>query len=332
MSDEGWFEVQQLNKFYYWKKESGQVSWTIPGTPWRKFADAQNGKVYFCHVETQKTIWKLPEDVRVPSPAPIMSASAESAPPPAPNDHKAEKEEGAQSPAAAPAEEPGSPVAESAPAPAAPAAPAPAAPAPAPAAPAVVSVAPPADSGGGDFKDPDMDLSSRASAMPTPEKEKSHASHERALSVLMNPKRNEFPDSGQQEATMAKLAGNNAFNKKDFVGARQFYDQAVALDPECANFYFNRSATFFCLKDLKSALVDARKCVALAPDNTAALARLGFTLLKCKEYSEAEEVYARALQLEPGSVRSQRGLIRVREGRSVSPSRPSSASPAQSPS
>jgi len=117
-----------------------------------------------------------------------------------------------------------------------------------------------------------------------------------------------------------KQAGNNAFNKKDYVTAKTFYDRAISLDSQCANFYFNRSATFFCLKDLKSALSDARQCVTLAPDNTAALARLGFTLFKCKELPEAEDVYSRALQLEPGSVRSKRGIARVREVRAAAAS------------
>jgi len=165
----------------------------------------------------------------------------------------------------------------------------------------------------------DLDASIRASV--TPEKEKVRVERDRENSVLINPKRNIFDDSKNVEALQEKLAGNTAFNRKDYLTARQHYDRAVNLDGECANFYFNRSATCFCLKDMKQALSDAKRCVSLVPENCAALARLGFTLMKCKEFAEAEEVYSRALRLEPGSVRCKKGLERVRETR-LGPSAP----------
>jgi len=111
----------------------------------------------------------------------------------------------------------------------------------------------------------------------------------------------------------SKNQGNAAFNRKEYAKAKECYDRAIELDGKCANFYFNRSATYFCLKDLPRALSDAQLAVDYLPENTSALARLGFTLLKCRKLDEAEDIYKRALALEPQSQRCIRGLQRVKD-------------------
>jgi len=72
---------------------------------------------------------------------------------------------------------------------------------------------------------------------------------------------------------------------------------------------------FYCLGDLTNALKDARKAVELAPNNASALTRLGFTLMKMSppQYTEAEEVYERALAIDPKNTRSTKGLAKVRQ-------------------
>jgi len=128
-------------------------------------------------------------------------------------------------------------------------------------------------------------------------------------------KKQEFPESSNAEAHVLKVKGNGFFNEKKYPEAKECYDSAIALDETCANYYFNRSAVFYCLSDLTNALKDARKAVELAPSNASALTRLGFTLMKMNppQYKEAEEVYERALAIDPKNTRSTKGLAKVRQ-------------------
>jgi tetratricopeptide (TPR) repeat protein len=129
------------------------------------------------------------------------------------------------------------------------------------------------------------------------------------------PEKKEFPESSDADAQSLKNKGNNHFNRKEFAEAKDCYDNAILLDKDCANFYFNRSAVFYCMSDLANALKDATKAVDLAPDNASALTRLGFTLMKMNppQYDEAESVYERALKIDPKNSRSSKGLAKVRQ-------------------
>jgi len=130
----------------------------------------------------------------------------------------------------------------------------------------------------------------------------------------------EFPESSHTDAQALKIKGNAHFNKKEFAEAKDCYDNAILLDSKCANFYFNRSAVFFCMNDLTNALKDAQLAVELAPENASALTRLGFTLMKMNppQYGEAEEIYERALKLDPKNSRISKGLAKVKQLRSKS--------------
>eukprot|EP00808_Paulinella_micropora_P013341 g72089.t1 len=50
-------------KFYYWRATDGHVSWTIPGTQWRKFKDNNTQNEYFFHIESKEVSWDVPADV-----------------------------------------------------------------------------------------------------------------------------------------------------------------------------------------------------------------------------------------------------------------------------
>jgi len=128
-------------------------------------------------------------------------------------------------------------------------------------------------------------------------------------------KKQEFPESTNLNARALKLKGNNHFNKKEYNEAKECYDSAIGFDDSCANYYFNRSAVFYCLNDLTNALKDAKRAVELAPTNSSALTRLGFTLMKMNppQYDEAEKIYERALEIDPKNIRSSKGLAKVRQ-------------------
>jgi len=125
----------------------------------------------------------------------------------------------------------------------------------------------------------------------------------------------EFPESPDADAQALKQKGNGHFNRKEYLQAKDCYDHAILLDNTCANFYFNRSAVFYCMSELTNALRDATKAVDLAPDNASALIRLAFTLMKMNppQYDEAESVYERALKIDPKNSRVDRGLAKVRQ-------------------
>jgi len=304
---DGWVEVHQqdANKFYYWKATSGEVSWTIPGTPWRKFLEPKTAKVYYCSVETQKTIWKLPDDIVVPPQARPSVMNAPKEPEAAPKEEAKEAPPAPSSASDSPQQQPQSSPVEQKPVEQKPVEqkekePAKESPKMAPIAAEIAGAPSP---------------SPPASPKKEMEEDETPRKHEREASVILNPKKKEFPDSENEDAMIAKNSGNSEFNKKNYSKAKEYYDRAIELDNKCSNFFFNRSAAFFCLRDLHSALTDARTAVELLPENTSALARLGFTLLKCKHYDEAEEIYKRAIKIEPGSTRCQRGLQRVQETR-----------------
>jgi len=121
----------------------------------------------------------------------------------------------------------------------------------------------------------------------------------------------EFPLSENTEARKFKLKGNAFYEAKQFVEALDAYTKAIDLDAKCACFYFNRSAVWFRLKELRKAEEDARKAVELAPRHVSAISRLGLTLIKAEKFDEAAEVYGQAKDLEPSNARVVRGLQRL---------------------
>lgn len=123
----------------------------------------------------------------------------------------------------------------------------------------------------------------------------------------------DFVDSSVPEAVEHKKKGNEFFHDKDYENALIHYTKAVDADPSCANLYFNRSATYYCLKIMDKALEDASKAVELAPVNPSALARLGFTQLKMKMLPEAYAAYSKAVELDPENKRCVQGLAKVKK-------------------
>jgi len=311
---EGWNEVFQesSNKFYYWKPGTNDVNWCIPESKWRKFKEPKSGKIYYCHAESGKTVWKLPEGVVVPESKGRGSVSA--APPTPTGSQKMEIPEPPASPLGKieensdfPPQSDESSSQENS------------------------SEQPPKQESSDTEKPKEtqsekpkeqtekpQEYSERPTALSLSEVDDKSLGNkgDRTFSVVhASAGVKDFPDSLNPEAIAAKVKGNSHFNQKEFNEAKECYDNAIKLDPTNANFYFNRSATYYCLGDIDKALIDARKAAEYAPDSASALTRLGFTLMKVTppKYDEAEDMYERALKLDPTSTRIAKGLARVKQ-------------------
>lgn len=72
-----------------------------------------------------------------------------------------------------------------------------------------------------------------------------------------------LPKSLESQAEEKKESGNHLYKFKNYKGALAMYDEAIALCPENAAYYGNRSACYMMLGMYKKALEDAQKSVAL---------------------------------------------------------------------
>jgi tetratricopeptide (TPR) repeat protein len=97
--------------------------------------------------------------------------------------------------------------------------------------------------------------------------------------------------------------GEQAAAKHSLPQARDFYRQAIALDPEYVDAYIELGATESALGQYEVAADQYRKAVALAPEHELALPNLCIVLAKMHKFHEAGEVARRALKVTPGSGR-----------------------------
>jgi tetratricopeptide (TPR) repeat protein len=97
--------------------------------------------------------------------------------------------------------------------------------------------------------------------------------------------------------------GEQAAAKRSLPQARDFYRQAIALDPEYVDAYIELGATESALGQYESAADQYRKAIALAPEHELALPNLCIVLAKMHKFHEAGDVARRALKVSPGSGR-----------------------------
>jgi len=121
--------------------------------------------------------------------------------------------------------------------------------------------------------------------------------------------RKKFQESQIVEVKQLKMEGNDYFNHRDYVKAKECYDKAIELDPNNSLLYFNRAAACHFLLLPVAAEADSRKAVELDPESVDARTRLGLSLMKSKKYPEAKKVYEEALKLDPEDARAQKGLL-----------------------
>jgi tetratricopeptide (TPR) repeat protein len=99
------------------------------------------------------------------------------------------------------------------------------------------------------------------------------------------------------------IKGEQAAAKHNMAQARDYYRQAIALDPEYVDAYIELGATESAMGQYAEAADRYRKAIELAPEHELALPNLSIVLAKMHRFHEAGEVARRALKVAPGSGR-----------------------------
>jgi tetratricopeptide (TPR) repeat protein len=94
--------------------------------------------------------------------------------------------------------------------------------------------------------------------------------------------------------------GNDAFKKKDFQKALDFYTQSIKFK-ESAITYCNRATTYFKLNKYQEAELDATKCVTLDHTYAKGYARRGAARRGLKNFEGAVADFEKALTVAPNT-------------------------------
>ena len=108
-------------------------------------------------------------------------------------------------------------------------------------------------------------------------------------------------DEAEPSAEAERSAGNAALKEGRHEDAVGHYTAAIALEPEDAKLYSNRSAAYAKLEDHKAALQDAQKCISLDPKFVKGYSRKAYALFATGLFTESIQVCDQGLELEPGN-------------------------------
>lgn len=99
--------------------------------------------------------------------------------------------------------------------------------------------------------------------------------------------------------------------RKDFRGAIQNCDRAIAVDPECVPAYLNRGNAFAFSNDLARALEDYARVLAISPDYSPANYKRGLIYAHGGRTQEALQEFSRAIELNPNYAAAlyERGML-----------------------
>ncbi|KAL6989470.1 hypothetical protein U1Q18_015219 [Sarracenia purpurea var. burkii] len=103
----------------------------------------------------------------------------------------------------------------------------------------------------------------------------------------------------KRKATEAKLRGDDAFRRKDYLMAVDAYTQAIDFDPSDATLLSNRSLCWIRLGQAEHALTDAKACRTLRPDWAKACYREGAALRLLQKFEEAANSFYEGVKLDP---------------------------------
>uniref|UniRef100_K3WL84 Hsp70-Hsp90 organising protein n=1 Tax=Globisporangium ultimum (strain ATCC 200006 / CBS 805.95 / DAOM BR144) TaxID=431595 RepID=K3WL84_GLOUD len=111
-------------------------------------------------------------------------------------------------------------------------------------------------------------------------------------------KKTEEPDAAMQVADL-KAKGNNAFARRKFRDAVEFYTQAIALEPTSHILYGNRSAAYHRMKKYAEALEDANYAIEIDDTWVKGHYRKACALASMQRYKDAAEAFEHAFELCP---------------------------------
>ncbi|KAF4322864.1 hypothetical protein JM18_000683 [Phytophthora kernoviae] len=109
----------------------------------------------------------------------------------------------------------------------------------------------------------------------------------------------EEEESVETQVAALKAKGNDAFARRRFQAATQYYSQAIDLDQTSHILYGNRAAAYHRLKKYKLALDDADVAVALHEPWVKGHYRRACALAALEKFEDAAESFERAMELCP---------------------------------
>lgn len=97
------------------------------------------------------------------------------------------------------------------------------------------------------------------------------------------------------QANLLKDEGNAAFQAGEIDKAIKLFSDAIAIDPDNAVYYSNRSAAYMKVDSISKALRDAEKCVELDPSWAKGYNRLGVAQQSLKRFDAALDTFKKGI-------------------------------------
>lgn len=102
-----------------------------------------------------------------------------------------------------------------------------------------------------------------------------------------------------QIAESIKNDGNRLMKEGKYNEALLQYNRAITFDPKNPIFYCNRAAAYIRLGDNERAITDCKSALVYNTNYGKAYGRLGIAYSNLGKYNEAQQAYAKAIELEP---------------------------------
>lgn len=136
-------------------------------------------------------------------------------------------------------------------------------------------------------------------------------------------KRGPLPIFHQKMSSAEELKnqGNLLFSSGNFEEAVDIFTLAISADPSNAVLYSNRSAAYASLKQWSEAVGDAKKTTELRPEWGKGWSRLGAALQGQGKMKEANEAFAKGLEIDPSNAQMQKGLETTKAAMNAPPPR-----------
>ncbi|XP_011199887.1 small glutamine-rich tetratricopeptide repeat-containing protein beta [Bactrocera dorsalis] len=112
------------------------------------------------------------------------------------------------------------------------------------------------------------------------------------LFIDRNPKATQMAESFKNE-------GNRLMKEGKYNEALLQYNRAISFDPRNAIYYCNRAAAYIRLNYNENAVTDCKTALLYKPTYGKAYGRLGIAYSNLKKFSESQQAYEMAIELEP---------------------------------